>query len=62
MPNEKDRKKKDHVNTGKKNERMRESERERHARAHAAGRSTDQPDIQAYKPGAADDRTQRGAR
>ena len=62
MPNEKDRKKKDHENTGKKNERMRASERERHEHAHAPGRSTDQPDIQTYKPGAADDRTQRGAR
>jgi hypothetical protein len=61
MPNEKDRKKKDHANTGKKNERMRESERERHAQAHTPGRSTDQPDIQTYKPGSPSDRTRQGA-
>jgi len=61
MPNEKDRKKKDGENTGKKNERMREAVKERKEQAHAAGRSTDQGDIQNYKPGSAGDRTRQGA-
>jgi len=61
MPNEKDRKKKDHENTGKKNERMRASEHDRHAHAHAAGRTTDQGDIQNFKPGTPGDRTRQGA-
>ena len=61
MPNEKDRKKKDGENTGKKNERMREAVKERKEHAHAAGRSTDQGDIQTYKPGSAGDRTRQGA-
>jgi len=61
MPNEKDRKKKDGQNTGKKNERMRESVRERHEQVRASGRSTDQGDIQAYKSGSASDRTRQGA-
>ena len=56
MPNEKDRKKKDHGNAGKKNERMREAVKERHEHAHAAGRSTDQGDIQTYKSGSPSDR------
>jgi hypothetical protein len=61
MPNEKDRKKKDGENTGKKNERMREAVRERHEHAHAPGRSTDQGDIQTYKSGSPNDRTRQGA-
>ncbi len=61
MPNEKDRKKKDHENTGKKSERMRASVKERHEHAHTAGRSTDQGDIQAYKSGSPSDRTRQGA-
>jgi hypothetical protein len=61
MPNEKDRKKKDGENTGKKNERMREAVRERHENAHAPGRSTDQGDIQTYKSGSPSDRTRQGA-
>ena len=61
MPNEKDRKKKDGQNTGKKNERMRESVRERHEHARAAGRVTDQGDIQAYKSGSPNDRTRQRA-
>jgi len=60
MPNEKDRKKKDGQNTGKKSERMREAVRERHEHAHAAGRSTDQGDIQTFKSGAPSDRTRQG--
>ncbi len=61
MPNEKDRKKKDHENTGKKNERMRAAVHERKEQAHAAGRVSDQGDIQTFKPGAAGDRTRSGA-
>ena len=61
MPNEKDRKKKDHENTGKKNERMRAAVKERKAHAHPGGESTDQGDIQTYKSGSASDRTRVGA-
>jgi hypothetical protein len=61
MPNEKERKKKDHENTGKKNERMREAVKERHEHAHAAGRSTDRGDIINYKSGSSEDRTRQGA-
>jgi hypothetical protein len=61
MPNEKDRKKKDGQNTGKKNERMREAVRERKAHAQPPRPSTDQPDIQDFKPGSASDRTRTGA-
>jgi hypothetical protein len=61
MPNEKDRKKKDLENTGKKNERLRASVKERHEHAHAGGRSTDQGDIQTYKSGSPGERSRQGA-
>jgi hypothetical protein len=61
MPNEKDRKKKDGENTGKKNQRMRESVRERKLHAHPGGEQTDEGDIMEYKSGSASDRTRVGA-
>jgi len=63
MPNQKERKKKSGQNKSKKLQRMRKSEHAQKAQAKPRGPSTDQPDIQSYKPGAADDQyTQRGAR
>ena len=63
MPNQKERKKKGGQNKSKKMQAMRRSEQTRKIRANPARPSTDQRDIQQFKPGAADDRyTRRGAR
>ena len=63
MPNQKERKKKGGQNKSKKMQAMRRSEQVRKTRAKPTRPSTDQPDIQRFKPGAADDQyTQRGAR
>jgi hypothetical protein len=63
MPNQKERKKKGGQNKSKKMQAMRQSEQARKTRVKPTRPSMDQPDIQRFKPGAADDRyTQRGAR
>ena len=62
MPNQKERKKKGGENKSKKTKAMRESVAERKADAGFKRPSTDQPDIQRFKPGAADDRTTQGRR
>jgi hypothetical protein len=62
MPNQKERKKKGGRNKSKKVQAMRRSEEIRKAHAKPKRPSTDQPDIQRFKPGAADDQyTRRGA-
>jgi hypothetical protein len=53
---EKDRKKKDGERKDKKQKRMRESVRRRHEDAGPPRASTDQADIQRFKPGSASDR------
>lgn len=62
MPNAKRRKKKDGQNKGKKTHAMRESVQDRKARQGPRRSTTDQPDLQRFKPGAADDRTSKGRR
>jgi hypothetical protein len=57
MPNEKDRKKKDGRNKGKKTKAMREAVQARKRTGQPSRPTTDEPDIQEFKPGAADDRT-----
>jgi hypothetical protein len=62
MPNQKERKKKGGKNKSKKNQAMRESVKERKIHAGPKRRSSDQPDVVKFKPGAADDRTTRAGR
>jgi hypothetical protein len=62
MPNQKERKKKGGKNRSKKNQAMRESVKERKTRAGPKRRSSDQADVQKFKPGAADDRTTQAGR
>ena len=56
-----ERKKKDGQDKGKKLRRMREEEEQRHANAGPERPSRDQPDIVDYKQGSAADRNRRGA-
>jgi hypothetical protein len=69
MPNQKQRKKKGGKNKSKKVQAMRESVEERKSHQRVAPRRgpfkkglPDQPDIQDFKPGAADDRFKKGPR
>ena len=58
---ERQRKKKDGQDKGKKLRRMREDEARRHADAGPERPSRDQADLVTYKQGSASDRTRRGA-
>jgi|SwirhisoilCB2_FD_contig_51_6541572_length_691_multi_3_in_0_out_0_2 hypothetical protein len=63
MPNSKERKKKDGQNVGKKIERSKEAQEERHRQRETQESSpqTDQGDIMDYKPGTASDRNRQNA-
>jgi hypothetical protein len=58
---DRDRKKKDGQDKGKKRRRMRDAEERRHENAGPERPSTDQADVVTYKQGSASDRSRRGA-
>jgi hypothetical protein len=60
MPNEKERKKKGGKNKSKKMQAMKAAVKERHERSGPVRGSKNQPDLQKFKPGSANDRTMKG--